>query len=182
MNRNICILLTAVVFTFIACTNPSSNSSGGMAGNSDSSQTQTNLAKNRSIYKALETGDAKVIDSLIADDAVDHQGPNGNEIKGGDSIKHVLIDMHNHVKDLSFSVTTEAANDDYIFTLVHMTGTTSDNSFGMPAGSKMDNNSVDVVKIKNGKMIEHWGFVDPNEMMKAMQHMPASDQKSQPAK
>ena len=38
----------------------------------------------------------------------------------------------------------------------------------------MDENSVDVVKIKDGKMVEHWGFVDPGAMMKQMQAMPMS--------
>ncbi|MEJ7682905.1 MAG: hypothetical protein WKG06_34625 [Segetibacter sp.] len=29
-------------------------------------------------------------------------------------------------------------------------------------------NSVDVVKIKNGKATDHWTFNDPNDMMKMM--------------
>lgn len=37
-------------------------------------QAEENLAKNRKVYKAIETRDAAALDSLIASDAVDHQG------------------------------------------------------------------------------------------------------------
>ena len=98
-------------------------------------------------------------------------------MKGGDSIKHMLADMHNHVKDLKFDIISEATDGDYIFSLVHVSGTTTDAMFGPPTGTKMDEKSVDVVKVKDGKMVEHWGFVDPNEMMKRMSGMPAMDKK-----
>ena len=51
----------------------------------------------------------------------------------------------------------------------------NDASMGMPAGSKMDEKGVDVIKLKDGKMVEHWGFVDPVAMMKHMQSMPMND-------
>jgi predicted ester cyclase len=83
----------------------------------------------------------------------------------------MLADMHNHVKDLKFDIIADAANGDYIFALVHISGTTNEAWMGMPAGTKMDEKGVDVVKIKDGKMVEHWGFVDANEMMKHMKAM-----------
>jgi len=49
---------------------------------------------------------------------------------------------------------------------VNVTGTANDNSMGMTAGNKMDDKSVDVVKIKDGKMVEHWGFLDWQDVMK----------------
>jgi ketosteroid isomerase-like protein len=156
-------MAVAMLCLFTACnrsgtTTSSNTDSSGNAAND-------NLAKNRSIYKAIETGDSATINSLIADDAVDHQGPNGKDIKGGNNIKHWLTDMHNHVKDLKFDVLSDATKGDYIFAMVDMRGTASDSALGAPAGTKLDGKSVDVVKISNGKMVEHWGFVDPNMMM-----------------
>ena len=143
---------------------------------STSDETQKNLDANNRVMKAIETGDSVTIDSLIADDAVDHMGPNGQEVNGGDKIKHMLIDMHNHVKDMKFDIISSAANGDYVFTLSNISGTMTDASMGMPAGTKMDEKTVDVVKVKDGKMTEHWGFVDPAAMMKHMQEMPAMPQ------
>ena len=160
------VLVTSV--SALLCLLMSCNDSGSAGSSSGSDQNAKNLENNRKVLKALETGDTAVINSLIADDAVDHQGPMG-DVKGGDSVRHMLADLHNHVKDFKLDVIADAANGDYIFCLSHMTGTMNDASWGMPVGSKIDENGVDVVKVKDGKMVEHWGFVDPAAMMKHMQ-------------
>src|SRR6266496_1644681 len=147
---------------FISCTDT------GTTTNTGTSQNEKNLESNRKVFKAIETGDVSTLDSLIASDAVDHQGPNGKDINGGDSVKHMLADVHNHAKDLKFDIIADATNGDYIFTMSEMTGTTTDSSWGMPAGTKMDSKGVDVVKVKDGKMVEHWGFLDAKAMMKNM--------------
>lgn len=165
MKKILITAATGLLCFFISCKNSGSSPT--------SDETQKNLDANTRVMKAIETGDSATIDSLIADDAVDHMGPNGQEIKGGSNIKRMLVDMHNHVKDLKFDIISEAANGDYVFTFSNISGTMLDSSMGMPAGTKMDEKNVDVVKVKDGKMTEHWGFVDPAAMMKHMQEMPA---------
>jgi len=157
----------------ISCTDSTKTSTD----NTGTSQADENLAKNSRVYKAIETGDAATLDSLISSDAVDHQGPNGTEIKGTDNVKHMLADIHNHLKDGKFEVIEAATNGDYIFTLARVTGTTADSTWGMPPGSKVDEKGVDVVKIRDGKMVEHWGFVDPAAMMKKMHEMHSMERK-----
>ncbi|MGE5518476.1 MAG: nuclear transport factor 2 family protein [Candidatus Dadabacteria bacterium] len=168
MKRSILPLVLGMMVIFTACNNSGTTSSNNTA-DSSSNTTEQNLAKNRSVYKAIETGDSATIRGLIADDAVDHQGPQGTEVKGGAEITHMLADIHNHVDGLSFDVVSDAAKDDYVFAMVDMKGTTKDNLWGMPAGTKLDGRSVDVIKVKDGKMVEHWGFIDPKDMMKQMQ-------------
>ncbi|MDB5198556.1 MAG: ester cyclase [Chitinophagaceae bacterium] len=145
--------------------NSCKDSATSSSSSSDNSTNDSNLAKNRRVMKAIETGDSATINSLIADDAVDHQGPHG-DIKGGDSIRHWLIDMHNHMKDLKFDLIADAANGDYVFSMTTFKGTCTDASMGMPAGTVMNEKTVDVIKVKDGKMVEHWGFLDAAEMMK----------------
>jgi predicted ester cyclase len=167
---------TALVAT--ACNNSSTGtaSDSKMSDSTGNNSAQDNLAKNRSVYTAIENGDSATISGLIASDAVDHEGPNGTEVKGGPNIVHMLSDMHNHIKDLKFDVLSDAAKGDYVFSMVQIKGTTNDNSWGTPAGTKMDSKGVDVVKIRDGKMVEHWGFMDPNDMMKMMgNHPPMGD-------
>ena len=142
-----------------------SGTSSTTSGSSANSTNDSNLEKNQRVMKAIETGDSATINSLIADDAVDHQGGPQGEIKGGDNIRHWLTDMHNHVKDLKFDQIAAAANGDYIFTLSTIKGTCTDASMGMPAGTVMNDKTVDVIKVKDGKMVEHWGFMDAAAMM-----------------
>ena len=134
------------------------------------SQEEKNLANNKEIYKAIQTGDVSKIKDYIDKDAVDHGGgANGQDVKGGDSIIAMLGNIHNSFTDLKMEVIADATNGDYVFTLVHLTGTTTANpGMGMPPNKKMDSKSVDVVKVKNGKAIEHWEFMDPKEMMAMM--------------
>ena len=57
---------------------------------------------------------------------------------------------------------------------VNVKGTAVDNTMGMTAGSSMDSKQVDVVKVKDGKMVEHWGFLDWQDVMK-MGQQPTMD-------
>lgn len=164
MKRIFFTAATAMLCLLVAC-NDTATTTG------TSSTAEKNLESNRKVYKAIETGDRAVLDSFIAKDAVDNQGPNGMPMKGDDSVRTMLADMHNHVKDLKMEMITSAANDDYVFTLANFSGTVNDNFMGMPSGAAINERGVDVVKIKDGKMVEHWGFVDPAAMMKNMQNM-----------
>ena len=83
----------------------------------------------------------------------------------------MLADIHNHFKNMKFDVISSAANDDYVFTLVHMTGTTADSSMGMP-GQNIDETEVDVVKFnKDNKAVEHWGFMEIGQVEKERMQM-----------
>ncbi|MGH2566421.1 MAG: ester cyclase [Ginsengibacter sp.] len=164
------LFLSIAIITFcflISCNQPSSNSDTNSAA---TSQAEKDKAGTMAVYKAIETGDVSGLDSVIDKDAIDHSGgPNGAEIKGLDSIKAMFTQMHDNMSDLKIESIANATDGDYNFDLNHMTGTTKNAFMGMPANTKIDMMSVDVVKIKDGKAVEHWGYQDPNEMMKMMQ-------------
>lgn len=162
------IICTAIMAFAFSCNNPSSTTA---TNSNDNSQQEKNIANNKKVYPAIETGDTSPIDTLIANDAVDHDGPQGMEIKGKDSIIHMLSDIHNHFKNLKLDVISSAANGDYIFTLIHMTGTTVDSTMGM-TGTNIDQKGVDVIKLNDeNKMVEHWGFTEDQEVAKEMMQM-----------
>jgi predicted ester cyclase len=131
------------------------------------SQAEKNKASSEVIYKAIETGDVSHLDSVIAKDFVDHAGEKG-DVKGIDSLKKMFAQMHNEINDLNIEEIANATDGDYNIALIRMTGTTAKAMMGMPAGTKLDMKSVEVVKIKNGKATEHWGYMDPKDMMKMM--------------
>lgn len=151
-----------LLFAIISC-NDSAKSDAGSASKPISHKDHI-----MSVYAGIESGDMSKMDEFVADDIVDH-GDMG-DVKGRDSVKKMLGDIHNHFSNLKMNVVTEAtdASGDYHFSLVNMTGTTKDASMGMPANTNVDRTSVDVVKFTNGKASEHWGFVNASEMMKMM--------------
>jgi predicted SnoaL-like aldol condensation-catalyzing enzyme len=167
------IFFSALIITFfmVACEQSTTMQTG------NDSQHEKNLAANLSVYKAIETGNMASVDSLFANDVVDHDGPHASDLHGKDSVLHMLGDLHNHIKDLKLDVVSSATNGDFIFTLVHVTGTVADSAMGKP-GEPVDQTGVDVVKLKDNKMAEHWGFTDDVQVSKemmAMHNMNAGD-------
>src|SRR5437588_1137083 len=174
--KKLLLAATAGFYCFlISCNAKTDNTTADSSTNSEAEQARQ---LNRDVIKGIETGDSSKL-SFISSDAVDHNGgPNGREIKG-DSIRYYLADMHNHFSDLKFDIISDAvdSNGKYIYTWSRMTGTAKDASMGMPAGAKFDMKSVDVTRFKNGKIVEHWAYMDPTDMMKMM--MPSGSMQNQ---
>jgi predicted SnoaL-like aldol condensation-catalyzing enzyme len=68
-------------------------------------------------------------------------------------------DIHSHIRNFKAGVITCASHVDYVFSLVHITGISTGSSVGMP-GKSFDLIAVDVVKFKDNKITDHWGFTD----------------------
>lgn len=132
--------------------------SGGM-----SDAAKKNLESVQAVVKAFETGDVSKIDDAVSADFVDHT--DRGDI-GRDSLKAMIKSMYAGVPDLKFNLIREMADDEYSMSWYKMTGT-SDGSIGMPAGP-FNMNSIDVVRYKDGKAVEHWSFGEIREMMQMM--------------
>lgn len=140
---------------------------------SETTTTTTNSDKNliavHAINKAIETGDVSKLGDYITIDGVDHSGPRG-EVRGLDSIKAELANIHNMASDMKATTIKELADSEYVFQWMRFTGTTLTEDMGMPKGTKFDMNALEVSKFnKDGKSTEHWEFIQPSDMMKMMQ-------------
>jgi predicted ester cyclase len=176
--KKMLLALIAILFILAACKDNKTRVASTTANpDNEASQAEKNRMAGREVYKGIETGDMSKF-NVIADDAVDHAGP--RDRKGGDSIRQMLGDFRKHIKDMKFDIIADAANDDYVFTMVQLTGTALDNTMGAPAGTKINGRHVDVVKFRNGKIVEHWGFADEREMMEQMgkAHMEGANAKN----
>ncbi|HVF96039.1 MAG TPA: nuclear transport factor 2 family protein [Flavisolibacter sp.] len=166
------LITLAGLFLLISCNETKDSSTTG--NNDHAAMATQNAAHNKEIYRAIETGDVSKLDSFITKDVVDHNGNMGKDIVGIDSVKAFIGNIHNYFDGLKMESVSEATSEDgvYHFALVHMTGTAKQNPWGMPAGQKVDDMSVDVVKIKDGKASDHWSFTSMKDMMEMMSAMP----------
>src|SRR6266566_3786901 len=108
---------------FTACKN-------GKTASGPDSMTQKNLDGSRTVSKAFETGDASMIDSVVASDFIDHTD-HGDV--GRDSLKAMIVTMHKEFPDMKMETIKELADSDHVFTLMRFTGT-SNGTMGMPKG------------------------------------------------
>lgn len=145
----------------------SCNNDTKVAGTSDNTMAEKNMAASHEVDKAFQTGDVSKIDSVIAKDFVDHT--DRGDMVGPDSLKSMITQMHREFPDMKMEAMKEVADNDYVFSMMHYSGN-SNGQMGMPKGP-FDMHSVEVVRFKDGKAVEHWSFSRADEMMKMMQQM-----------
>ena len=118
-----------------------------------------NIEVNDAIMKAYESGDFTKMGDYIAADAVDHGGDHG-DVKGLDSIVSEMKRYKAQMPDMKTTTTKSLADDEYVYVWSTMTGTVM--------GNQMTMSGVDIAKFKDGKAVEHWVYMDPNDMKKMM--------------
>lgn len=144
------------------CTSCNSKPEGGL-----SATAQKNLDANHGIVQCFDSKDFSKLGDYIAADAVDHSGENG-DIKGLDSIKAALTKEMAGIDGMKTEYIKELADDDYVMSWEHFTGTVTTPMMGLKAGDKFDMQEIEVSKFKDGKAVEHWGMMEPAQIMKLM--------------
>ena len=162
------IFLSAFAGLLCICTSCDSHVGTTSDSGKDSTQAK-NLAAFDVVSKAFDSGDTGGIDSVVADNFVDHT--DRGEVKGRDSLKAMITMMHNTMKGMKTETLNTAASGDYVYGWMHYSGN-SDGAMGMPPGP-YDMTSIELVKFNDGKAVEHWAFMQPQDMMKMIGSQPA---------
>lgn len=130
-----------------------------------SEKARKNLEASHVISDAFGSGDPSKIDSVVAEDFVDHTDRGD---MNRDSLKSMIRMVRSANEDMKMEVIKELADDDYVFTWMRFTGTS--NGTMMPAGP-YDMKAAQVVRFRDGKAVEHWEFMEVRDMMKMMPMM-----------
>jgi predicted ester cyclase len=133
-----------------------------------SNTAKKNLETARAVAKMFETGDMTKIGNYIAADAVDHGGMNG-DVKGLDSLKASFAQMNAMMSDMKNETVKELADDEYVFQWLKESSTMKVDAMGMKAGSRNTFSTIEVSRFKDGKIVEHWSFVNSADVAKMMQ-------------
>jgi len=139
------------------------------------SQNMDQASKYQSIYmgvvSALDKGEVDKLDAYIASDAVDHDiDPAMTKKTGLEGIKEMFKYYHKVFPDMKTTIHSMATSGDLLFAHITFTGTTSEPYMGMPANHKMSMDGVDIIRFKDDKAVEHWGFTANTDIMKMMSH------------
>ncbi len=159
MKKILFALFAGVSLLFVACT---AKNEGGM-----SATAKKNLEVDQAITKCFETGDFSKLGDYIAEDAVDHAGQEG-DVKGLANIKTEMEKMMSGMSDTKIEILKELADEEYVMSWMKVTGTLKADMMGMKAGDKVDGRSIELSKYKDGKVVEHWTFMEPSEFRKMM--------------
>jgi len=128
-----------------------------------SSLTRSNalVVMQRMFDEGFATGDGAVVDELCSPDLVEHQfGLSG---AGADAIQHVkdaMRDVHGAFPDIAFTIEDAVESGDTIWVRVHARGTATGPFFGPPSGRPVDFTVVDIARVVDNRIVEHWGVPD----------------------
>lgn len=115
----------------------------------------------RIFAEGFATGGTAVVDELCDPDLIEHQfGLAGRGAEAIDHVKAAIVDVHGTVPDAAFKIEDWAEDGDTTWMRVHVTGTATGPFFGPPSGRPVDFTVVDIARVVDGRIVEHWGVPD----------------------
>ena len=72
-----------------------------------------------------------------------------------------MRDVHGAVPDIRFAIEDSVERGDTIWMRVRARGTATGPFFGPPSGRPVDLTIVDVARVVEGRIVEHWGVLGP---------------------
>jgi steroid delta-isomerase-like uncharacterized protein len=132
-----------------------------------------NLALMKRFYtEVVNQGNIDLIDDLCHENFIEHEESPGLA-PNREGVKQWFRMIRAAFPDLKFEVDFMLAKDDKVVTYLTMTGTHQGTFMNMPAsGRKIRVNTVDIVRFKDGKAVEHWGVTDSGTMMQQLGAIP----------
>ena len=133
---------------------------------------EQNKAVFEKFMSALNAKDMARMESLLADDFMDNDA-----MPGMAPGKEGMIDMIgmyvNAFPNLNIVVDHWVAEGDLVAGVMTTEGTQTGEFMGMPASSKAFSvREMHMVRVTNGKMVEHWGLANELSMMQQLGAMP----------
>ena len=128
------------------------------------------------IFEIFDGGNIEELDGIIAEDAVEHQLDTSiTKKQGREAVKETFRYFHRVFPDMKTTIHSIAVSNDTVFMYSTSVGTTAEPFMGMPANHKNTMSGVDIIRFDGEKAVEHWGFIDFNDMMKIMQQSMMQD-------
>ena len=115
----------------------------------------------RMMDEGFATGNADIVDELCAPDLVEHQfGLAGSGSEAIAHVKEAIRQVHTTTPDMTFTIEDAVESGDTIWVRVQARGTATGPFFGPPSGRAVQLTVIDVARIVDGRIVEHWGVPD----------------------
>jgi steroid delta-isomerase-like uncharacterized protein len=122
------------------------------------------------IYSLLSKHDLDGFLDLVADDMIEHEElpfPDAPEGKAG--VGRLFQSMFDAFPDFQMAVEDTIVEGDKVVTRVRATGTHRGEFMGIPAtGNRIEVPLIDIARVRDGKIAEHWGVMDSAAMMQQL--------------
>lgn len=129
--------------------------------------TQNKAIVTRFNKEFIEQGNMSTFNELIADDVINHSAPVGTP-NGPESFLHFLNNvLRKGFPDLKVEIIDQIAEGDKVTTRKCFHATHTGTFMGIsPSNKKIAIHVIDIIRLKNGKYIEHWGMSNLADIIK----------------
>jgi predicted ester cyclase len=115
----------------------------------------------RILDEGFATGDTSVVDELCSPDLLEHQfGLDGQGAAAIAQVKEAITQVHAAMPDLSYELEDWAVRGDVVWARFRGRGTNTGPFFGPPSGKPVEVTVIDVARVVDGRVVEHWGVPD----------------------
>jgi predicted ester cyclase len=128
------------------------------------------------VEQGFGNADLYVIDHLVAEDYIEHQF----KMTGGkEGLKKAVLSLSNAFSKHEYELINYAVNGNMVWVHYRSSGEHTAAFMGKePTGRKFAIDVIDIAKIENGKLIEHWGVPDRFALMMQLGFLQPTTSKS----
>jgi predicted ester cyclase len=115
----------------------------------------------RLIEEGFSQGNLAVCDELVDPLLVEHQNYGPHHAPGAEGVKAVIASLHRAYSDFRLEIEHLSVDGELVW--LHMKGSgINDGSFmgNQPTGRKMQIDVFDLLRVRDGRLVEHWGVPD----------------------
>ena len=115
----------------------------------------------RLIEDGFNAGDLAIADELTSPDLVEHQDFGPNHAPGADGVRAVIASLKRAFSDFHLAIEDLVVAGDTAWLRMVATGTHDGPYMGHPpTGRPFRAQVFDVIRVQDGRMVEHWGVPD----------------------
>lgn len=128
----------------------------------------------RFVDEVITAGDVDKVDQLMAPDFAEHEQMPGMPADGREAAKWFINTMRSAFSGFEYSIEDLIAEGDRVVARAKLRGTHTGEFMGIPPTSKpFEIDTIDIVQMKDGKAVAHWGVTDAMAMMQQLGVMEA---------
>lgn len=138
--------------------------------------TEQNKALARQMVEQIfNQGNISQVDEFLAPNFVEHEELPPGIPAGREGVKELTAGFRNTFPDFKATIDDMVAEGDKVVIRMTWTGTQKGEFMGVPpTGKKVSFSVIDVIRIADGKFVEHWGLMDSMGLMQQLGAIPAA--------
>jgi steroid delta-isomerase-like uncharacterized protein len=125
------------------------------------------------IEEFLNQGNVDLAKEIVAPDFIENEQLPPGMPQGREGVEMITTMLHTGFPDFRATIEDIIAEDDRVMVRMTWSGTQTGEFMGMPSSGKaMSIAIVDIFRLAEGKIVEHWGVMDMMGMMQQLGAMP----------